>query len=501
MIADPSSAYPSDPPITRAHTMTSAMWALGGAGARYLIAGATTLALTRLLDPADFGLIAIATLAQLLIEHILTTGFQDALIQRPALDRTALDSAFWSVLAVCGAAVVAVATIAQPLAAWFRQDALGWLLIGIALAALLRAVSTVPRALLHRRMAFRALALIRIAGLVIAGIGAVALAALGAGAWSLVAHVALLNSVTGAWIFRTARFRPTLAISRAALRHLWTFAPSVTVFTALSTFIANADDQIIGYWLGPQPLGYYALAYAFMAWPVQDVLGGTAVVVYPVFSRLQAEHARLHAAYYESLQLAALFAFPALTLLVITAPVLIRWLLGPTWQPMVLTVQILALGGLRAATGMLNGPLYRALGKPHLHTLLELASAPCYLVAFIVGVEHGIEGVALLFVLTGILLQPLSWLLLAIAGGIVLRRWFAALATAAVGTLLLALAAFGTLYYTAHMNGFSDAARLTATAIAAGGVYLSMILLTRPPALTRLWRVLKMRLGVPALGE
>ncbi len=481
--------YAASPP-TRAATLHGGLWAMLGASGRYLLAGITTLALTRLLSPADFGLVAIAALAQLLIEHILPIGFQDALIQRADLTPRVLDSAFWSVTAITLVAAASLIALAAPLAAWFGQPQLAPLLVGMAFAALLRAFSTVPRALLHRHMDFRTLALVRIAGLLVAGIGAVLLAAAGAGAWSLVAHVALVNAITLGLIARRAGYRPALNVSPAALRDLWRFAPSVAIFAALSASITKLDDQIVGFYLGPDALGYYALAYAFMAWPVYDVLGGIAVVLYPVFSRLQTDRARLQAAYLESLTLATLFAFPVLALLAISAPVLLPWLLGSRWAPAALPAQILAVGGLRAATGMLNGPVYRALNRPHLHTLLELASVPCYLTAFVVGVRHGIAGVALLIVLTGFLLQPLSWLLLFGTTGLSLRRWLGALVPAATGTLLLALAAAPVLHYTEQTRISTDA-RLVITGTAGAGVYVLWLGLIRPLALKRLLSELK----------
>src|SRR5690606_33580057 len=115
---------------------------------------------------------------------------------------------------------------------------------------------------------------------------------------------------------------------------------------------------------------------------------------------------RLRAILLEGLQVSALFAFPTLTLIALTAPPVVPWLLGEKWQPIALTVQILALGGLREATMMLNGVVYRAVGRPHLHLMLALASTPCYLVAFAVGLRWGIEGVAFFYVLTGWLLHP-----------------------------------------------------------------------------------------------
>jgi O-antigen/teichoic acid export membrane protein len=474
-----------DAPLTRAQAISGAGWAAVGALGRYLLAGITTLALTHLLTPGEFGLIAITTIAQALIEHVIPVGFHDALIQRARLEAGDLDAAFWSVIVVSGGALLIVIALAPLAAEGFDQPLLAPLLIGMALAALVRAISTVPRALLNRRMDFRTLTLARLVGMGIGGSGAVALALAGGGAWSLVTQITAVNLAGTGLIWRAAGWRPGRTIPRPALRWLWSFAPSVSLFTILSYVISNADDQLVGYRLGPEALGFYALAYSFMAWPVRDVLGGVAGVLYPVFARFQDDPARLRAAYLESVQLGTLFAFPVLALLTITAPVLIPWLLGARWTPVVLPMQILALGGLREAAVMFNGPVYRALGKPHLHLLLEVCSVPCYVVAFVIGLDFGIAGVALFYVITGVLLQPASWWLVLGLLGMPLRDWLRALIPAAVGTAGASWAAALILHAARYKWGAGDLGALVLAGVIMESIFTLVVSFFAPPALRR----------------
>jgi O-antigen/teichoic acid export membrane protein len=470
---------------TRAQTFTGVFWAALGALLRYTLAGIFTLILTHLLHPNAFGLVAIAYAAWELIAHIAPVGFHDALIQREDLHPADLNTALWSILGSAGSLAIVTLALSPAIAGWFDQPALAPILAGMTGAALLRAGGMVPRARLARRLDFRTLALVRVAGLLIGGTVAVALAAGGAGAWSLVAQIAILNAVGLGLVWRAAGWRPGWALDRSALRHLWTFAPSVSLFTVLAYVIEHADDQLVGFHLGPTQLGYYALAYGFMAWPVRDVLGGVAVVLYPVFARFQDDPDRLHAAYLEGVQLTTLFAFPVLALLAIAAPQLVPWLLGDKWQPIVLTTQIFALGGIREATMMLNGLIYRALGKPHLHTLLQLASAACYVTAFVVGLDFGIEGVALFYVLTGAALHPAAWWTLSRASGLRLNDWLGALAPAGVATGVMALVAGPVFVFAAGKCNIT--LLLVLASVLAGSVYAGVLWGMRPAAVVRLW--------------
>lgn len=471
-------------PPTRADALRSTLWAAAGSLTRYALAGITTLVLARLLAPADFGLVALTAAAHELIAHVAPVGLHDALIQRPRLDRAALDSAWWSTAAVAGALTLGVIAFAVPIAGLFEQPPLAGLLVAMALAAFARALSMPARAVLARRLDFRTPTLIRVVGMALGGVVAIVLGALGAGPWSLVAQTAVINLTGAALIARVAGWRPG-RWDRAALVELWKFAPSVSAFTVLAYLTANADDQLIGYRLGAQMLGYYALAYSIMVWPVRDVLGGVAFVFYPVMARFQSDPPRLRAIVLEGLQLSSLFAFPTLALITLGAPVFVPWLLGERWEPIVLTTQILAFGGLREATMMLNGVVYRAVGRPHLHLILALASTPCYLVAFVVGLRWGIAGVAFFYVLTGWLLHPVSWWLLSRTLGLPLRGWLAALVPASVGTALAAGAGALAFRWLNTIPALADEPALALGTLAAGAVYAIMLLTVRPPALWR----------------
>ncbi len=445
-------------------TFYNIFWAVGGALARYVLAALSTLALTKLLAPQDFGLVAITAIVQLLIAHVLTVGFHDALIQRPHLDPDILDTAFWSVLGASGSVALLSILLAPHMATAFGQPMLTPLLIGAAGAAWLRALSTVPRALLARRMDFRTLTLARLSGNALGSAAAVVLAMSGAGAWSLLAQVALAHALSALIVTRATHWRPRFRLSLAALRPLWQFAPSVALFTALSYVITRTDDLLIGYRLGAKPLGYYALAYALIAWVVQDVLGGAAVVLYPLFARLQADRARLRQTYLLSLSLAAGFAYPTLVLLIVIMPVGVRVILGIRWLPLVLPAQILALAGLREAGGMFNGGVYRALGLPHLHALLGVTSAPCYVTAFWVGSGYGIAGVAFFFWLTGLMWQPAAWWLLWRASGITTWAWWQSVRPALMAAIWVGIVAAFVLHST---RGLTDEVRLALALVGA----------------------------------
>jgi hypothetical protein len=151
----------------------------------------------------------------------------------------------------------------------------------------------------------------------------------------------------------------------------------------------------------------------------------------------------------------------------------------------VLTAQILALGGLRDSTMMLNGLIYRVRGKPHLHTLLALCNAVCYVVAFVVGLDFGIAGVAFFYVLAGLLLHPVAWWLLLDTAKLSPWAWLRALLPVVSGTVLMSTAAVLALHCSRSVWGWGDSPALIVTGITAGTVYGLSLWIFTPVALRR----------------
>ena len=64
---------------------------------------------------------------------------------------------------------------------------------------------------------------------------------------------------------------PKLHFSWAEIRSISGFGLNLSAFNIVNYFARNADNMLVGKYLGAAPLGYYALAYNIMLFPVQAV--------------------------------------------------------------------------------------------------------------------------------------------------------------------------------------------------------------------------------------
>lgn len=110
--------------------------------------------LARLLTPADFGYLAMATVVTEFAGLLGSFGFANILIQRRVITRLQLDTMFWATLAL-GCTIAAVIFALSFLTHWlFGDEATGPLLRVMCLTFIFGSLSTVHQAILSRLMRF-----------------------------------------------------------------------------------------------------------------------------------------------------------------------------------------------------------------------------------------------------------------------------------------------------------------------------------------------------------
>ena len=386
------------------------VWSVIQKWGREAVAFLTFIALSRLLPPEAFGLVAMATAFTAFVEIFLDQGFGAAIVQRADLEREHLDTAFWiSVLAGLLLTLVGVAG-AGLVAGLYQEPRLVPVLRWLSLSFLLVALTSTQAAILRRKLAFKSLAARSLAATIAGGIVGVGLALAGFGVWSLVAQnlAHALAAVLVLW--GASSWRPGFRVSRRHYKELFSFGVSVVGNNALNVLVRRSDDFLIGYFLGPVMLGYYTIGYRLLLVIIRLVTGITNSVAFPTFSRLQHKPERMRRAFYSVTQVTSLLAFPVFIGLAVVAPELIPALFGQEWGPSIPVMQILALMGILQSVLVFNGSVIKASGKPSWQLGIMLLTFVCSVIGFLLAVRWGIVAVAASFVITGYLLAPVSYL-------------------------------------------------------------------------------------------
>ena len=386
--------------MSLAHTAVSgAKWSLASIAGRRLMTVVTGVILARMLSPADFGLVAMALMFIGFIDLIRDLGTGAGIVQADRPSDQLLSSLFWLNLALGIAASALLASLAPAAALLFREPRLTSVLTMLSFSPLFAALSVVQTSVLVRELKFRQLAMAELAGFSLGGVTGIALALRGYGVWSLV-----YQSVVGTFLISLAtwfasRWLPLFVFRFSSVKSLVSFSANLTGFNILNFVIRNADNVLIGRYLGAQSLGLYDLAYRVMLSSLQLVSGAFARALFPIYARLRDDHRRLGAAYLKVTGAVALIAFPVMFGIVGIAEPFVDAAFGPQWAAVVPLLLILAPVGALQAISTTVGNIYQALGRTDLLVRFAAVAGLLSVAAFVIGLQWGIVGVAACYAL------------------------------------------------------------------------------------------------------
>lgn len=438
------------------------------------------LLLARLLEPKAFGLLSLALVYVTFLQIFVEQGFGDAIIQRREIDGVYLDTAFWANL-LAGVVFCAVGSAAAgPVARVFGQPELAPILRWLSLLFPLNALTVVPQCLLRRALGFQSLALRSVVQFAAGGLVAVTMACRGASVWSLVGLQLVSGAVGVLVLWRATDWRPRLRMSRACLQELAWFGGNVTGVNVLNLINRQADNLIIGYFLGPVALGYYAIAYQILV-SVSSLLVGTINnVALPLFARMQHDPARLRASILRMTSLTCIVAAPVFYGISALGPETITLFFGSKWAASVPSLQVLCLIGLLYAGFYFHGPILTALGKPQWNLFLNALQATGNCAAFLIGVRWGILGVAVAYVLRAYLMAPIHLWVLQREAALEPRVYLKQFVPAGLASTAMMLSVIAIKTATA---GALPAAGVFALSVAGGGAIYLLVLLALQPGL------------------
>ncbi len=387
--------------------MQAVLWsALQGWGGQ-LIGLGVYLLLARLLGPRDFGLIAMAFVFIAFTQVFVEQGLSAALIQKEELEDNHISTAFWSNSAAGLILMMLGIASAELIANFFKEPELEPIIRILSLLLFINSLGSVQSALLRKELRFKAIAIRTLSGLVIGANVGVTMALKGYGVYSLVGQQIAGSIVQVILLWVISDWRPSFSFSFQRFKELYAYGLNVLGINLLEFFNRYSDNLLIGYYLGPVLLGYYAIAYRLYQVVTQLLTGLSSQVLFSSFSKLKSDTARLCSAFYSVVELTAVFAFPILIVLFVLANDVITIVFGSKWETSVPIFQVFMVVALIESVYFYNGSLMMAMGKPSWRLKLNLINAIVNFIGFYIAVNYGILYVAIAYTLRTYLLSPL----------------------------------------------------------------------------------------------
>jgi O-antigen/teichoic acid export membrane protein len=117
-------------------------------------------------------------------------------------------------------------------------------------------------------------------------------------------------------------------------------------------------------------------------------------VAFPAYARIKNDRAAVRWSFLKTVRLLTLVAAPFYCGLAVTAAPMVETVFGAKWLGMVPYIQIISLALMLMTVQILFAPLTNALGKPSLSMFTALSGAILFPIAFLIGAQWGLIGMA-----------------------------------------------------------------------------------------------------------
>lgn len=350
------------------------------------------LVLARLLLPEDFGLIAMLSVFIAMGTSLVDSGLTSSLIRTKDADQKDYSTVFFMNL---GASflIYALLFVAAPLIAdFFDQPALVAVIRVYTCTFIIRAFSQVQMTKLTKEMNFKLQMFIQIPSVVVAGIAGVIMAYQGMGVWSLVYMNIIQSGISTLQLWIRSGWWPSMVFDFKRLKKHFNFGYKLTLAGLLNTIFTNLYNIIIGKFFSAAQLGFYNRADTLRMFPVQNLATALNKVTYPMFSSIQDDDKKLKGAYKMLMQQVMFWLTPLMTLLIIIAEPLFRFVLTDKWLPAVPYFQWLCVAGLLYPLHAYNLNILNVKGRSDLFLKLEIIKKIIIAIGIVLAIPYGIYG-------------------------------------------------------------------------------------------------------------
>ncbi len=300
--------------------------------------------MARLLEPADFGLIAIANVSLRFYSYFSQVGIAPALIQKASLENGDVNAALALSLSISSLFCLLAYFFAPLTEEYFQLQELALVMQVLSLNFIIFGFSSISQALLRRESKFKVISIIEMISYVLGyGLTGLLFAYNGAGVWALVAAFMTQSMITALLSYIVNRYPISFKHSKKQRKHLISYGARYSLIGFIEFLTANLAPLIIGKLLGAAPAGFFNRASLLAHLPVQKPTTVLTKILFPLISKVSNEKNKLVISFQLSTLSIGSYACAVGIALYNSAYDIVIVLLGDKWLAAVPMLKILAL--------------------------------------------------------------------------------------------------------------------------------------------------------------
>ncbi len=331
-----------------------------------------SIVLARLLNVADFGVVAILTVFVHISSAIIEGGLSTSLIQKKQVDDVDYSTVFYTSL---GLAVVLYSALffCAPIVAniYDNVDITSFLrVIGVVL--FVAPFNTVQLGYVYKHMQFKRLLIATLTASIVSGGIGIWMAYTGKGAWALVTQTIVNSTLSSALLFLLIEWKPKLLFSMEKLKSHFSYGWKLLVSSLLETLYNEMRSLIIGKRYTSEDLAYYNRGDSYPKLLMTSLNTSIQTVMFPVLSSKQDNKEQLKQVMRKAVAMTSFIVFPIMAGFAAVSECFVRVVLTDKWLFCVPYLQLACIIYAIQPINSCNLQAIKAIGRSDIYLFLDL---------------------------------------------------------------------------------------------------------------------------------
>lgn len=382
---------------------SSFIWRFAEKFGAQIVSFAVSVILARLIEPSEYGTIALVLVFTNILQVFIDGGLGNALIQKKDADEVDFSTVFFYNLVMCFGLYVLMFFGAPLIAQFYNNDSLVSVIRVLSLALVISGFKNIQKAYITKKMQFKTLFFATLGGTIGSAVLGIIMAYCGYGIWALVAQILFNDAVDAIIIWFTVDWRPKLLFSFERMKGLFSYGGKLLLSSLVDTLYNNLTQLLVGTLYTSADLAYYNKGKQFPQLIISNINSSIDTVLLPAMSVIQDEKKRVKAMTQRAISVNSYIIWPMMVGLAVVANPLVSIILTDKWLACVPYMRVFCLTLVFYPIHTANLNAMKALGRSDLFLGLSIIKKIIGVLILAVAVQFGVFAMALAGLISSII--------------------------------------------------------------------------------------------------
>lgn len=353
------------------HRLMTLVWIFTEKFGLIFLSMITFFAYARLLSPEELGVGVVIIAIVEMVGVIYSSLLEDPLVRLEHLEDKHISTVFWVSVLI---SLLSIVVISFAVMLYDTTPAIRWMTAIASVKILFTMMARVYVAQMRRSSNFKMLASRTLLGKVLGGVGGIAVALWGFGAWAVIAQALIMELVSIVVLMLSDRRPIALFIDWRVLRELLAAGMPITITVLSAQLLQRGANVVLGITAGAGAVGMFNMALRIIDLPRTAIYNGLMSYALPVFARRSADPSRLIAIISASTAISGFLLTPLFVGIALTADDIILLIFGAKWAEAIPMLQVLACAAAIGNIGMYASTALVAVNRARLTLKAEIGT-------------------------------------------------------------------------------------------------------------------------------